>query len=276
MSLLALAEPDAGDHGDAADRTLEHEWLPHETDGGVHDKASILSEKMPAVVCGFLPSRNRNRFSFVGSPVSRGRMYNIESLKGALQHLTGIGRPAKSAARSLVRPRKPSVSRFADDGLVPNHPRFGFIHYRGAVAFRGASDPAAVLERLFEMNGWSGAWRNGIYDYIHYHPRTHEVLGVARGRARVRFGGAKGKAIPVKAGDVLILPAGTGHQALEASEDLLVVGAYPAAGKYDEFKASEKEHERAVRLVARVPVPRKDPVYGPDGPLRKLWRKRKP
>jgi uncharacterized protein YjlB len=202
-----------------------------------------------------------------------GDMYSTESLKGALQHWTGISRPAKSAARRLVRARKPNAARFADDGLVPNHPRFAFIHYRGAVDLRAAPDPAAVLERLFEMNGWSGAWRNGIYDYVHYHPRTHEVLGLARGRARVRFGGAKGKVIRVKAGDVLILPAGTGHQALEASDDLVVVGAYPAAGKYDEFEASKKQHDRAVRLIAKVPVPRKDPVYGLDGPLPRLWRK---
>jgi hypothetical protein len=107
-------------------------------------------------------------------------MYNIETLKSALQHWTGLGRPAKRAARGLVRPRKPQARRFADDGVVPNHPRFAFIHYRGAVELRGAPDPAAVFERLFEMNGWSGAWRNGIYDYVHYHPRTHEVLGLKR------------------------------------------------------------------------------------------------
>jgi uncharacterized protein YjlB len=202
-------------------------------------------------------------------------MYNIETLKGTLQHWVGIGRPEKRDARRLVRVRKPWASCFGDDGLVPDHPRFPFIHYRGAVDVRGASDPAAVFERLFEMNGWGGAWRNGIYDFVHYHPRTHEVLGIARGRARVRFGGVKGKAIRVKAGDVLILPAGTGHQALEASDDLLVVGAYPAAGKYDEFKTSQKEHDRAVRLIPKVPVPRKDPVYGSDGPLIKLWRKQK-
>ena len=49
----------------------------------------------------------------------------------------------------------------------------------------GLRDPAAMFERLFETNGWGGSWRNGIYDYVHYHPRTHEVLGIARGRARV-------------------------------------------------------------------------------------------
>jgi hypothetical protein len=73
--------------------------------------------------------------------------------------------------------------------LIPNHPTLDFIHYRSAVRLRGSDDPAAVLEVLFEKNGWGGAWRNGIYDYVHYHPRTHEVLGLASGTARVQFGG---------------------------------------------------------------------------------------
>ena len=43
-------------------------------------------------------------------------------------------------------------------------------------------DPAAVIEDLFGANGWRGTWRDGIYDYAHYHSRIHEVLGIARGR----------------------------------------------------------------------------------------------
>src|SRR5262249_7352803 len=50
--------------------------------------------------------------------------------------------------------------------------------------------------------------RNGIYNYAHYHSRTHEVLGVARGHARVRFGGERGKELRLKVGDVVVLPAG--------------------------------------------------------------------
>ena len=136
----------------------------------------------------------------------------------------------------------------------------------------GAPDPAAVFEELFEKNGWGGSWRNGIYDYVHYHPRIHEVLGIASGKARVRFGGAKGKTLRLKAGDVVILPAGTGHQALSASKDLLVVGAYPPQGKYEEHEGSMKEHGRAVAMIPKVPLPKNDPVYGRGGPLNKLWR----
>jgi uncharacterized protein YjlB len=59
-------------------------------------------------------------------------------------------------------------------------------------------------------------------------PYHNEVLGVARGHGRVRSGGAKGRALMLKAGDVVILPAGTGHERLSGSKDLRVIGAYPA------------------------------------------------
>ena len=132
-------------------------------------------------------------------------------------------------------------------------------------------DAAAVFEELFGRNGWGDSWRNGIYDYVHYHSRIHEVLGIARGHARVRFGGHKGRTFRLKAGDVVILPAGTGHQSLSASKNLLVVGAYPRTGQYDECKGSPAEHERALKSIPKVPLPTKDPVYGVDGPLLQLW-----
>ncbi len=135
-----------------------------------------------------------------------------------------------------------------------------------------AQDPAAVFEDLFEANGWKDSWRNGIYDFLHYHSSTHEVLGVARGHAQVRFGGDGGKIVQLRAGDVVILPAGTGHQRISASRDLLVVGAYPPSGTYDECQGSGEEHARALESIPRVPLPDQDPVYGPHGPLFDSWK----
>ena len=117
--------------------------------------------------------------------------------------------------------------RFTDDGLIPNHPKWPLIIYKSAVRLPQCLDPAAVFEELFDSRGWGSSWRDGIYGYVHYHSRIHGVLGIARGSGRVQFGGTKGRALTLKAGDVAILPAGTGHQRLKASEDFLVVGAYP-------------------------------------------------
>jgi len=90
----------------------------------------------------------------------------------------------------------------------------------------------------------------------------------------VRFGGSKGRIVELRAGDVAVLPAGIGHQRLEGDDDFLVVGAYPASGKYDECRASPEERDRALKTIPRVPLPKKDPVYGSGGPLARLWLKR--
>jgi uncharacterized protein YjlB len=196
----------------------------------------------------------------------------LEDVKEHLERAMVLRRPGKREAADLARTRKPATLSFKDDGLVPNHPRWPLIIYRNAIDLGDGHDPAAVIEDLFEANGWGDSWRDGIYDYVHYHSRIHEVLGIARGRGRVRFGGNKGRIFVLKAGDVAILPAGTGHQCLSASDDFLVVGAYPPAGTYDECTTIEG-HRRALKTISKVSRPRKDPVYGAAGPLLKAWEK---
>jgi uncharacterized protein YjlB len=200
----------------------------------------------------------------------------LENLKESVERVTGWARPRSRDLDTLIRKRKARGFRFKDDGVIPNNPRLPFVLYRSPVRLAGSFDPAAVFEELFARNGWGDSWRNGIYDYPHYHPRTHEVLGIARGGARVRFGGAKGRALQLKAGDVAILPAGTGHQRLAGSKDLLVVGAYPPAGKYEECRATRKDHDAALKSIPKVALPRKDPVYGRNGGLTRLWRRSSP
>ena len=116
-------------------------------------------------------------------------------------------------------------------------------------------------------------WCNGIYPFVHYHSQTHEVLGFARGRATVRFGGDKGQELEIGAGDVALLPAGTGHHGLWVSADLAVIGAYPPDGYYDLCRGSAAEHAKALQTIPQVPLPHSDPVYGAKGPMLELWRK---
>ena len=198
-------------------------------------------------------------------------MTAVETLKKITEKATGWARPGQDALAKLIRTRKSHTYRFKDDGIIPNHPRWPLVIYRGPVRLAEAFDPAALFEELFESNGWGDTWRNGIYDYVHYHSRIHEVLGIARGHGKVQFGGLNGRTISMKGGDVAILPAGTGHQCLGASDDFLVIGAYPPNGTYDECTKSE-HRKAALRTIPKVGRPRKDPVFGSDGPLLKLWR----
>jgi uncharacterized protein YjlB len=166
---------------------------------------------------------------------------------------------------------EPVAIIFDDDGLVPNN-ALPFVVYRGAINLDEAH-PERTIETVFAGNGWGDMWRNGIYDYLHYHSTVHEVLGIARGHARVRFGGDRGEELEVAAGDVAILPAGTGHQCLSASDDLSVVGAYPPGPKMQITRPTPENHANALETIPKVKLPKTDPVLGADGPLVRLWRR---
>jgi len=173
---------------------------------------------------------------------------------------------------SVVNARmEPLTVVFDDDGLVPNNP-LPFLVYKAAIDVDNAH-PEKTIEGLFGANGWGDMWRNGIYDYLHYHATVHEALGVARGHARVRFGGDAGEVLEIAAGDVAILPAGTGHQCLSASADLAVVGAYPPGATMQVTRPTPDNHARALKSIPQVRLPNTDPVMGPDGPLVRLWKR---
>ncbi|EJW10587.1 Cupin domain-containing protein [Rhodovulum sp. PH10] len=165
----------------------------------------------------------------------------------------------------------PETHKFSDDGSIPNNPILSFVVFRNAIDLRGSPDHEAVIEKTFLRHGWVGTWRNGVYPYVHYHSRIHEVMGIARGRARVQFGGEHGAEIDLKVGDVVVLPAGTGHQRLWQTPDLVVVGAYPPSGRFDLCRGTPAEHDRAVAAIREVPLPTTCPVRGKAGPLVKLW-----
>jgi uncharacterized protein YjlB len=155
--------------------------------------------------------------------------------------------------------------RFAPSDPVPNHPHFPALVYRGVAA------DAAAFETLFARNGWPPQWQDGIYDFHHYHTLGHEALGCARGRARVLLGGPEGREVEVAAGDVLVLPVGTGHRRLSASADFLVVGAYPPGQRADICR--EPPMPDMLARIAALPAPETDPV-GHGGGVTALWRER--
>ena len=161
--------------------------------------------------------------------------------------------------------------RLGPSGATPNHPRWPLLVYPNAIAIDGP-DPAAVFEALFDRNGWPAAWRNGIHPFHHFHCRAHEALGVYSGEATVQFGGEDGIVIAARPGDVIVLPAGTGHKKLSSRGTLGIVGAYPAGQRPDLCTPLMSNFAESVAAVAHVPVAPRDPVCGDDGPLLEHWR----
>nr|WP_180207212.1 cupin [Pseudomonas sp. SbOxS1]NYU07521.1 cupin [Pseudomonas sp. SbOxS1] len=159
---------------------------------------------------------------------------------------------------------------FERNGWVLNNPRLPVLIYPGAIAVQG-DDPAALFEQTFKANGWPPQWRYGVYDYHHYHTEGHEVLGVASGHARLMLGGPDGHVLQVRAGDVLLLPAGTGHCNLDSSDDFLVVGAYPPGQHADICR--EAPSPAQLQSIETLPFPDQDPVQGTYGAVSEYWSK---
>jgi uncharacterized protein YjlB len=170
----------------------------------------------------------------------------------------------------MAQPVQPEKAYFKDDGSIPNS-ALPLLVYRQAFAL-GSSDLAATIEECFARNDWTGSWRAGVFPFHHYHSTTHEVLAVYRGTATLQFGGEKGTKFAVKPGDVVVIPAGVGHKRTESSPDFSVIGAYPAGRNWDLLRGLPGERPRANRNIAAVPLPDSDPIAGPGGPLKQIWK----
>lgn len=132
-------------------------------------------------------------------------------------------------------------------------------------------DLADRFEALFAKNGWTGAWRNGLYRTHHYHSTAHEALGVFRGSVSVRLGGPAGTLLELRAGDALVIPAGVAHKNEQQSQDFAVLGAYPSGTGPDMMYGQPGERPESDRRISSLRVPELDPVSGARG-LPELWR----
>jgi len=163
------------------------------------------------------------------------------------------------------------IMSFKEDSKAPNNPVLPVILYEGA--FKGNT---SRIEGVFNRHDWRNSWTGGVYDYHHFHTNVHEALGVVQGWAVLRLGGGNGYDVELRPGDVLALPAGTGHKRISASADFRVVGAYPRGMKWNLWTSEDGERALARAEIARVPLPDTDPVHGADGPLIDYWRPASP
>ncbi|MBG9782936.1 cupin domain-containing protein [Shouchella lehensis] len=154
---------------------------------------------------------------------------------------------------------------FPDDGRIPNHPHYPFVRYPAVF------DKTDAIEEVLERNHWRNTWRGSVFDYHHYHSNAHEVLVVAEGDAMLHIGGASGEELHVAIGDVLLLPAGTGHKFIRGSHSFTVVGAYPNGTAYNLCTGDPIEKDKHIQQIAAVPKPSHDPIFGENGPLLTLW-----
>ncbi|MDQ6755962.1 MAG: cupin [Bacteroidota bacterium] len=168
---------------------------------------------------------------------------------------------------------KPKIFKkiLKDDGTFPNSKLFVLI-YKAAIVLPH-QHAAKIVEDIFKKNNWTNSWRNGIYDYHHYHSITHEVLGVCEGNTKIELGGAKGITQLIEKGDVIIIPAGVAHKNLTPESNFKCVGAYPNGSSYDIKKGETEDRPEADKNIKKVHLPENDPVYGKQGPLMRLWDK---
>ncbi|PZQ45346.1 MAG: hypothetical protein DI551_07575 [Micavibrio aeruginosavorus] len=158
---------------------------------------------------------------------------------------------------------------FESDKDIPNNPDLPVLVCWNAAT---SSRMAKYFESCFDQNGWAGIWTDTVYDYTHFHPNAHEVIGVSMGKGRIQIGGEKGRAFDLNAGDMLILPAGTGHRRIGQSPEFQAVGAYPWGQENYETARNAADMAGTLARIKEVELPRRDPLFGFDGPLLDHWK----
>ncbi|MCY4445125.1 MAG: hypothetical protein OXC02_01490 [Rhodobacteraceae bacterium] len=148
-------------------------------------------------------------------------------------------------------------------GMIPNS-RFPLLVHRKAIPGGGAN----AIKVRFQTNGWSNNWDYpGIYEYAHFHSTTHECLGCAKGWMEFKLSVGEGgwSQVKIKAGDVIIMPAGVSHEMIGQSADIHMCGGYPDGRDWDDIQEeflSVEDYKRACKRIKMLPIPAKDPATG--------------
>ncbi|KAL4882650.1 hypothetical protein BJY04DRAFT_38251 [Aspergillus karnatakaensis] len=177
-------------------------------------------------------------------------------------------------------PSHPDTYYLPPTAHVPNNP-LPVLHYRDVLPHPRTEEQATkfLTAHKWEKRGtWGAIWIS------HFHPNSHECYGVFQGSSTLLLGAAGedgivdvGVRVVVQAGDVIVLPAGTGHSSVEGqfTEDYQYVGVYPedCPTWRNEYGKTKINSETFRDEIAGVAVPEEDPVYGRNGPLLELWSK---
>ena len=111
------------------------------------------------------------------------------------------------------------------------------------------SGDIAAFETMLRANGWFPDWYSnmGLFPKHHFHSDAHELIAFASGSQIGKLGGDGGVDVELKAGDVLVLPAGRAPvraQPCDLARDegprraaprvcpLCEVGAHPCASRH--------------------------------------------
>ncbi|KAI9375489.1 hypothetical protein BJX61DRAFT_531558 [Aspergillus egyptiacus] len=159
---------------------------------------------------------------------------------------------------------------------APNNP-LPILHYQNVLPQPRTEDG---VTKFLTANKWEkrGTW--GPIWQSHFHPNSHECYGVFQGSSTLLLGAAGddgtsdvGLRVTVHAGDVVVLPAGTGHSSVESTVDYRYIGVYPTGCPRwrNEFGTRRIDSKSFRDEIAGVGFPEEDPVYGKNGPLIQLW-----
>lgn len=171
-----------------------------------------------------------------------------------------------ASALTWAATKEPEALLLKKNGWMPNNDRLPVLIYRAAFP-AGSANSVTRLEALLAQHGWDPQWRNGVYPYHHFHATAHEVLGFVQGEANLILGGEGAPELTVRAGDIALLPCGTGHCRVRASSDFLVVGAYALGQSWDLWRSAPDA--AAVARMKNLPFPAQDPL---GASLAKYWK----